>query len=209
MHSIDCVKKRIEGIIKTSPVPEDPIHSKNTLEWLLWLKPDADEALQIAALGHDIERAIGERKVKQGDYKNYDEFKDAHASNSAKILAEIMKECTISRKLAHDTFFLVCQHETGGTRHADILRDADSISFFHVNLPYYFIRNGAKETKRRYLWGYRKLPDNLKRLVAEFDYQNKELVSLINIQDKKGGQNEYLCRQYILRGHRRGSAKGF
>jgi hypothetical protein len=58
MHSIDCVKKRIEEIIKTSPVPEDPIHSKNTLEWLLWLKPDADEALQIAALGHDIERAI-------------------------------------------------------------------------------------------------------------------------------------------------------
>jgi len=178
MDNIDCVKQRIEEIIRTSPVPEDPIHSKNTLEWLLWLEPDADEALQIAGLGHDIERAIEERKVRRGDYKNYDEFKDAHASNSAEILAEIMKECIISRELVHDSLFLVCHHETGGTRHADILRDADSISFFHVNLPYYFIRNGVEETKRRCLWGYRRLPDNLKRLVAEFDYQSKELQSL-------------------------------
>ena len=41
MDSIDCVKKRIEEIIRKSPVAEDPIHSKNTLEWLLWLVPDA------------------------------------------------------------------------------------------------------------------------------------------------------------------------
>jgi len=179
MDSIDCVKKRIEEIIKKSPVPEDPIHSKNTLEWLLSLKPDADEGLQIAALGHDIERAIGERKVRREDYKNYDDFKDAHASNSARILAEIMRGCSISKELADDSFFLVCHHERGGTRRSDILRDADSISFFHVNLPYYFIRNGVEETKMRYLWGYRRLPDNLKRFLAEFDYLNKELASLV------------------------------
>ena len=184
MDNIDCVKKRIEEIINTSPVTEDPIHSKNTLEWLLWLKPDADEAMQIAALGHDIERAIEERKVRREDYKNYDEFKDAHASNSAEILAEIMKECTISKELADDSFFLVCHHETGGTRRSDTLRDADSISFFHINLPYYFIRNGVEETKRRYLWGYRRLPNNLKGLVAEFDYQNKELASLVRTLPK-------------------------
>ena len=184
MDSIDCIKKRIEEIIRKSPVPEDPIHSKNTLEWVLRLKPDADEALQIAALGHDIERAIEERKVRRVDYKDYDDFKDAHASNSAKILAEIMRACSISRKLANDSFYLVCHHETGATRHADILRDADSISFFHVNLPYYFIRNSVEETKRRYLWGYRRLPDNLKGLVGEFNYQNRELASLIKALPK-------------------------
>jgi len=31
-------------------------HFQNTLDWLLNLKPDADEALQIAAYCHDIER---------------------------------------------------------------------------------------------------------------------------------------------------------
>ena len=179
MDNIDCAKKKIEEIIKKSPVSEDPIHSKNTLEWLRKLKPDADEALKIAALGHDIERAIEERKVRREDYKNYDEFKDAHASNSAKVLTEIMEACNISKKIADDIFFLVCHHETGGSERVDILRDADSISFFQVNLPDYFIRNGVEETKKRYLWGYRKLPDNLKRVVAEFDYQNKELESLV------------------------------
>lgn len=73
----------------------------------------------------------------------------------------------------------MCHHETGGTRRVDSLRDADSISFFHVNLPYYFLRNGIEETKRRCLWGYGKLPDNLKRVVAEFDYQTKELELLV------------------------------
>lgn len=179
MDNIDYLKRKIEEIIKKSPVSEDPIHSKNTLEWLLKLKPDADEALRIAALGHDIERAIEERKVRREDYKNYDEFKDAHASNSAKVLTEIMEACKIDKKIADDIFFLVCHHETGGSERVDILRDADSISFFQVNVPDYFIRNGVEETKKRYLWGYRKLPDNLKRVVAEFDYQNKELESLV------------------------------
>ena len=63
MDDIDCLKNRIEEVIKKSLVPEDPFHSKNTLKWLLKLNPDADEALKIAALGQDIERAIEERKV--------------------------------------------------------------------------------------------------------------------------------------------------
>ncbi len=71
MKKNECVKKKIEKIIKNSLVPEDLIHSKNTLEWLLILKPDADEALQIAALAHDIERAIEERKVKRKDYQEF------------------------------------------------------------------------------------------------------------------------------------------
>ena len=179
MDNIDCVKKKMEWIINKSQVPEDPIHSKNTLEWLLKLKPNADDALKIAALGHDIERAIEERKVRREDYKDYDEFKEAHASNSAKILAEIMKECNISKKLADDIVFLVCHHETGGTRRIDILRDADSISFFHVNLPYYFLRNSVEETKRRCLWGYRKLPKNMQEVVVKFNYNDKELESLV------------------------------
>ena len=149
MDNIDCVKKKIEEIIKKSSVPEDLIHSKNTLEWLLKLDPDADEALKIAALGHDIERAIEGRKVKRKDFKNYDEFKDAHASNSAKIMMEIMKECGVSKRLADDIFSPVRYHETGNTKRIDILRDADSISFFDVNLPHYFIRTGAEETKKR------------------------------------------------------------
>jgi hypothetical protein len=76
-------------------------------------------------------------------------------------------------------YFLVRHHETGGTGLVDILKDADSISFFNVNLPLYLVRHDLKETKKRCLWGYKRLSDKGKRIVAGFDYQNKELNTLM------------------------------
>jgi len=179
MRNINSVKKKIDQIIKKSSVPEDYVHSKNTLDWLLKLKPDADESLKIAALGHDIERAIDKRKVRPKDYKDFDAFKTAHALNSANILKEIMQECSVDQKTMDDVHFLVCHHEIGGTKEVNILKDADSISYFQVNVPHYFVRNGRKETKRRCLWGYRRLSDHGKRIIDEFDYQDKELNALV------------------------------
>ncbi|MBA7486158.1 hypothetical protein ES707_21711 [subsurface metagenome] len=181
MDKINLVKGKIEEVIKGSSVPEDPIHSKNTLEWLLKLKPGADESLTIAALGHDIERAIEKRKVMRQDYKDYDAFKDAHALNSANVIAEIMQACDIDKKMIDEVFFLVRHHETGGTDRVDILKDADSISYFDVNLPHYFLRNNLIETKRRCLWGYKRLSDVGKKIVAELNYKNKEVESLLKV----------------------------
>ena len=180
MKNVIRLKKKIKDIIKKSLVPEDPLHSKNTLKWLLKLKPNADEALKIAALGHDIERAIEELKIKRSDYKTYDMFKDAHALNSAKIIVEIMKDCKRNQELTDDVQFLVRQHERGGDNRANVLRDADTISFFDVNLQFYFKRNDEKETKKRWLWGYNKLSSNLKSIVTEFKYQDKKLMSLVS-----------------------------
>ncbi len=121
----------IEKVIAQSSVTEDPIHSKNTLNWLLRLKPDADEALQIAALGHDIERAVEERKVKRQDFEDYDAFKQAHARNSASILRDLMLENGIGDpKFVGDVYTLVCRHEVGGDPRSDVLKDADSLSYF-------------------------------------------------------------------------------
>ena len=72
MDSIDSAKKKIRLIIAGSRVPEDLLHADNTLEWLLRLDPEADDALQIAALAHDIDRAIEEIKVKRKDFDDYD-----------------------------------------------------------------------------------------------------------------------------------------
>ena len=178
-HDIDCVKIKIESIIEKSSVPEDHKHSKNTLKWVLKLKPDADEALKIAALGHDIERAIKQRKVNRSDYKSYDEFKKAHALNSANILVEIIKEYNVSEELIDEIFFLVKNHETGNGKKTDILKYADTISFFQVNLPLYFTRNSEEETKNRVSWGYKKLPEEIKIIVSEFKYENMELNLLV------------------------------
>ncbi len=192
MDKINLLKQKIEEVIKGSSVPEDPVHSKNTLEWLLKLMPDASESLKIAALGHDIERAIEKRKVRRQDYKDYDAFKDAHALNSANNLAEIMRAYDIDKKMIDDVFFLVRHHETGGTDRVDILKDADSISYFDVNLPHYFVRNNLEETKRRCLWGYKRLSDRGKKIVAELNCQNKKIKSLLKVCIDE-------CEQKVLR----------
>lgn len=179
MHSINCVKKKIEMIIAGSTVPEDPNHSKNTLLWLLRLKPDADEALKLAALGHDIDRALKERKVQRADFEDFDLFKAAHAKNSAKILRELMINCGVHKEQVEEVCRLICLHEVGGDPRSDLLKDADGISYFDVNLPLYFERNGWDETKRRTVWGYRRLSERMKRKAAGLSYENEELNRLL------------------------------
>lgn len=179
MNRIECTKQKINEIVARSTVPEDPLHSSNTLEWLLKLRPDADETLQIAALGHDIERAFEKRKVKRADFSDYDAFKAAHARNSAGIIVEIMRECGVPEHMIEDVYHLVCFHETGGDKRSDIIRDADSLSFFEVNVPLYFQRNSWEEVKRRCIWGYKRLSENVKPFVSTISYRSKELETLV------------------------------
>ena len=56
MSKFDQVKTEVEAILANSPLDFEVVHSQLTLKRLLELKPDADEALQLAAIAHDIER---------------------------------------------------------------------------------------------------------------------------------------------------------
>ncbi|MBW1740811.1 MAG: DUF4202 family protein [Deltaproteobacteria bacterium] len=179
MNSINRLKKKIKIVISKSNVPEDPIHAQNTLDWLLKLKPDADEALQIAAFGHDIERAMEKRKVRREDFTDYDTFKTAHAQNSARILKEIMQDYNVQPDLVDNVFGLVCCHETGGDPRSNLIRDADSLSFFDVNLPLYFEREGWEETLQRCRWGYQRLSLEMKQIIKKFSYDNDEINELV------------------------------
>lgn len=173
------LKKKIMEIIEKSSNPEDPIHARNTLEWMIKLEPQADEALKIAALGHDIERAISKRKIKRENYTNYEEFKKAHSLNSAEVLSKLMETFGVKKDLREEIFYLVNHHETGGNKRSNLLKNADSLSFFQVNLPYYFIRNNLDETKKRCKWGYRRLPANLRKIVSRFSYNDKRINLLV------------------------------
>jgi hypothetical protein len=145
------------------------------LEWLIKLKPDADEALQIAALSHDIDRAIERRKILRSDFNDYNKFKAAHAKNSAKILKEILHECKVEKSIVDEACRLVKMHEIGGDPRSDLLKDADSISFFDVNLPFYFKREGYNEALNRCIWGYRRLSTNMRVICQKITYSNYSL----------------------------------
>ena len=179
MDSVERTKQKIRAVIAGSEVPEDPLHAENTLAWLLKLKPESDKTLQVAALGHDIERALGIRKVKRGDFPDYDAFKAAHARNSAEILREIMEDCGMSQEMASEVYLLVCRHETGGDPRADLIKNADGVSYFHVNMPLYYQREGWEETKRRCIWGYGRLSAQAKRIVENIAYTDEKLTKLL------------------------------
>ena len=181
MKGIERIERRIAHVIGQSSVPEDPTHSGNTLKWLLEFDPKADAALRIAALGHDIERAIEGRKVHRGDFPTYDAFKAAHARNSARILMDILKECGVEDEpFSREVCRLVRRHEVGGDPRSDLLVDADSISYFDVTLPLYFERNTWEETRRRCTWGYLRLSDRAKRIVTNLRHPSGELSQVMS-----------------------------
>lgn len=179
MHNIIQAKQIIRTTIAGSKIPEDPLHAENTLVWVLTLDPGADQALQIAALAHDIDRAVEDQKTKQSDYEDYDAFKAAHACNGAMMLALILKKCGLSAVIADEACRLVTLHEIGGDHRSDLLKDADGISFFEINMPLYCQREGPEETIRRCTWGYQRLSMQAKEVVMSITYGNKELTSLL------------------------------
>ena len=179
MKSIEKAKQKIRAVIAKSKVPEDPHHAENTLDWLLRLAPDADDALQIAALAHDIERAIETQKIQRSDFNDYDAFKAAHAANSADILKKILSECRVADEIIEEACRLVTVHEVGGDARSDLLNDADCISYFDVNMPLYYQREGWEGTKRRSIWGYRRGSKRIKEKIKQLTYEDEKLTQLL------------------------------
>jgi hypothetical protein len=179
INSIARAKQKIRAVISKSRLLEDPMHAENVLEWVLKLKPDADEALQIAALAHDIDRAVEKRKISRSDFNDYDAFKAAHAKNSARILKEILNGCHVEQTTTDEACRLVERHEAGGDPCSDLLKDSDSISFFEVNMPLYFQREGYEETLKRCIWGYRRLSPKMKVVCQKMTYSHHSLVKIL------------------------------
>lgn len=174
------IEHEIEQILVHSSIPEDAWHAKNVREWILRLKPNANWALQIAALAHDIERAFPERKILRKNFNDYDAFKQAHADNSAKIAVDILKKYSLEENIIKRVEYLIRHHEFGVENDPDliVLKDADSLSFFQINLSFYFSREGAEETLFRMKWGYRRLTNRGKEIAKRFEYDDKMLNEL-------------------------------
>ena len=150
--------KKIRHIIARSQVPEDPLHAEDTLRLLLRIYPHADVGLRLAAIGHDIERAFPKGiKVERKHFDSYDEFKRRHAENSARILGGLLLKCRVDEGLIERVKQLVLHHETGGFEDADILKDADSLSFFHTNLRHFMKREPYNRVLDRAVWGFKRL----------------------------------------------------
>lgn len=190
MDSIKCAKQNIRAIISKSSVPEDSFHSENVLKWIIKLKSDSDEALKIAALAHDIDRADEYKKVKRKNFSGYNKFKSEHAKNSANILKGILIKCNVKQSIIDESCRLVRYHEVGGDPHSDLLKDADSISFFEINMPFYFQREGYEETLKRCIWGYNRLSPKMKKICQNITYSQQLLDNILKVAINKASEGE-------------------
>jgi hypothetical protein len=182
MEKFDLVKKEIENILPNSPLDFELVHAKLVLKWVCRLKPDADEALQIAAFSHDIDRAItGITEKDLKDFSQLDEFKKEHSIRSAKFICDILVKYEYSLSIIEKVKHLVENHEFGGDPETNILTDADSLAYFDYNIPSYLKRNGEERTKEKIKFMYNRLSESAKDLVKDIEYDDKEIANLVNM----------------------------
>jgi hypothetical protein len=76
---------------------------------------------------------------------------------------------------------LIANHEFGKEGDIDLatLKDADSLSFFEINLPYYFHREGEKETYFRMQWGYDRMSEKAKEFLKKFSNEEDILENFL------------------------------
>jgi len=182
MNKFEEVKKEIEDILPSSPISIDLRHAQATLKWLLKIKPDADEALKIAALSHDIDRAVN--KITSEDRKqeqSYEQFKKEHALRSAKIICEILQKYKYDDHFIGRVKYLVEHHEEGGGNDADVLTDADSIAYFELEIPIYLKRNGKDRTISKIKFMYNRMTRGSKEILLSLSYEEdvKELIEVV------------------------------
>lgn len=179
MTKFNLVKREVGKLTKKSFVKEDYIHSQNVWKWTLKLKPDADIALQIAALGHDIDRSFPERRIKRENFESYDEYKKQHASVSAKIMNELLRKFNFDKKIIDKVGLLVENHEVGGKGDVEILKEADSITFFEYNLPFYRETHTLRETKDKIKFMYKRLSVKAQKLINQIKFKDEFFSELI------------------------------
>lgn len=180
MSNFNDIKKEIYLILPKSPLDFELVHAQLVLKWVLKLKPDANEALKISAIGHDIDRAItGITEKDLIDYSNINKFKKEHGVRSANFVVDILKTHNYPEDIIEETRHLIKNHEFGGNENSNILMNADSLAYFEYNIPSYLKRNGEERTKDKIKFMYNRLSPEAKKLVLKIGFNNQEISDLI------------------------------
>jgi HD-GYP domain-containing protein (c-di-GMP phosphodiesterase class II) len=92
----------------------EPRHAQETKKWVLRLNPQASESLQIAALGHDIERVFRSTYVGYKgklDIDEYNKYKKQHAKRSADIISEKLELAGFPKTIVNRVKYLIENHD--------------------------------------------------------------------------------------------------
>ena len=98
--------------------PYNSTHLLKSLEWLDRLAPDASEAVRLATLTHDMERAFGGPDAIP-IVMNDRAYEKAHSNRSARIVGEWLRANGAHAELVRDVEALIRVHEWGGSPDAE------------------------------------------------------------------------------------------
>ena len=129
-------------VVENYPYNRD--HLLRALEWLDRLAPGAPEAVRLAALTHDMERAFpGPDSPVMGSLAD-PVYERLHSERSARIVSEWLASQGADEQLTRDVAALIVAHEVGGTREADLVQAADRLSFLEINVDLFlgFVESG-------------------------------------------------------------------
>ncbi len=153
-------------------------HFERTVYWMKKLKADADEALLISAVAHDIERAFRKKDVedKKISHSYTDlEFLRPHEERGAEIIADFLKKESAEQKLIDKVKKLVSRHEEGGDEDQNLLKDADSISFFENNVSVFLRKDvpeiGKEKVKEKFDWMFNRITSEKARQISRQWYE--------------------------------------
>jgi hypothetical protein len=123
-------------------------HLTQSLVWLDRLFPGSREAVRLATLTHDMERAFPGPDMPPIVQLNDPAYYRAHSERSARIVGAWLREQAADARLVSDVEALVRVHEVGGWPEANQVQAADSISFLETNVDL-FLGFGRS---RKYAW---------------------------------------------------------
>jgi hypothetical protein len=132
-------------------------HLTQSLVWLDRLAPASREAVRLATLTHDMERAFpGPNPPLPAGLNDYAYYR-AHSERSARIVSAWLREQAAAEAFVRDVEALVLVHEFGGWPEANLVQAADSLSFLETNIDLFlgFARSGrypAKDIGIKFQW---------------------------------------------------------
>lgn len=140
----------------------------------------------ISAVAHDIERASRTKEQHQKKVEvglTHPEFFRTHEEKGAEIIADFLKNEGTNQKIIDRVKMLVSRHEEGGNDDQNLLKDADSVSFFENNIPHFLSAKkiaeigGKERTKTKINWMYERITSKKAKQIVKpwYDKAIKDL----------------------------------
>jgi hypothetical protein len=135
--------------------PYNRHHLLKALEWLDRVAPDSPEAVRLATLTHDMERAFPGPDQPVIKTLSDPEYERLHSLRSARIVGAWLREQHAKEALVEHVEALIVAHEFGGWPEADLVQAVDSLSFLDTNIDLFlgFVRSGkhpAHEVRKKF-----------------------------------------------------------